>query len=157
MKILVMSDSHGKVGLLEDIINDNMNADIIAFLGDGERDFFRAMRDCRVPDDKEIWQVQGNCDPLSREEVTLIKEAAGIRFYVTHGFEQAVKWGLEKLSYKAEEQGCQIALFGHTHSRHLSNNGGVFLFNPGSAVSGSYGVINIVNGQLDITFGQIDF
>ena len=157
MKILVLSDSHGKVGLLEDIINDNAGADIIAFLGDGERDFYRALRNCRVPEDKEIWQVQGNCDPLSREEVTLIKEAAGIRFYVTHGFEQAVKWGLDKISYKAEEQRCQVALFGHTHSRHLSNHGGVILFNPGSVAAGSYGLININNGEIEIDYGQIVF
>lgn len=60
-----------------------------------------------------------------------------------HGFEQRVKFGLDRLAALAGEAGCSIALFGHTHGAHCSEMNGVTLFNPGSAANGSYGVITI--------------
>ena len=78
----------------------------------------------------------------------MVRDIDGVSFYITHGFEQGVKFGLEKLSYCAEEAGCKSALFGHTHGMHLSKLGGITLFNPGSAANGNYGVITIDDGTL---------
>lgn len=153
-KILVLSDSHGRSGKVKQMIAAHKDADGIIYLGDGEKDLESALAangfvsgagETFKSEEREIflYQVRGNCDRLSTEEVTLIREIAGIQFYITHGFEQRVKFGLEKLAAFAKEAGCSIALFGHTHGVHHSELNGVTLFNPGSAANGSYGVITI--------------
>ena len=59
MKIIVMSDSHGKCGNLIDIGLSHRNADAFIFLGDGWRDF----EDFSLYfNDKLCISVKGNCD-----------------------------------------------------------------------------------------------
>ena len=158
-KILVLSDSHGRSGKVKKMIAENLDLDGIIYLGDGERDLETGLSaNGFAKNDTEtcerdghnifLYQVRGNCDRESIEAVTLIREIAGIKFYITHGFEQGVKFGLEKLSYCAEEADCRVALFGHTHGMHLSELGGVTLFNPGSAANGNYGMIIVDEGNL---------
>jgi len=42
MRILVLSDSHGRAGNIYDVIEKHPEAEVIVFLGDGERDFENA-------------------------------------------------------------------------------------------------------------------
>ena len=139
VKLLVFSDSHGRKGKVKKILEAHKNADGIIFLGDGEKD----LETLPLGDESVLYQVRGNCDRESREAVTLIKEIAGVRFYITHGYEQGVKYGLGKLAAFAKKENCRAALFGHTHRVHLSEEDCVFLFNPGSAANGDYGIILI--------------
>ena len=157
MKILVLSDSHGKVGMLESIMNVNADADVFIFLGDGENDFARALKDCRIPAEKTVIQVQGNCDHTSRQAVTLVRNLGGINFYITHGFEQRVKWELEKIYYLAQEKHCQVALFGHTHKPLLERAEDIMLFNPGSVMGGCYGIIYITDGNIEFENRVVQF
>ena len=122
---------------MKKILEAQKDADGIIFLGDGEKDL------AALPPENAacLYQVRGNCDRESSEAAVLIKEIAGVRFCITHGNEQGVKYGLAKLAAFAKEKGCNAALFGHTHRAHLSKEDGVFLFNPGSAADGNYGVI----------------
>ncbi len=159
-----MSDSHGRSGKVKKMIEANKDADGIIYLGDGEKDLESANRTvagkrksgelspadyelARATEPAFLYQVRGNCDRDSKEVVTLIKEIEGVQFYITHGYEQGVKYGLEKLAAFAKEEGCQVALFGHTHGMHYSIIDGVELFNPGSAANGNYGVITIKSGK----------
>lgn len=151
VKLLVFSDSHGRKGKVKKILEAHKNADGIIFLGDGEKD----LETLPLGDESVLYQVRGNCDRESREAVTLIKEIAGIRFYITHGYEQGVKYGLAKLAAFAKEENCRAALFGHTHRVHLSEEEGVVLFNPGSAANGDYGVILIDGEKIDFLSEQI--
>ena len=154
MKLLVMSDSHGRAGKVKKMIAANADADAIIYLGDGEKDLEAALA---VSEFKRlVYQVRGNCDRESKEAVTLIQEFDGVLFYITHGYEQSVKYGLDKLSLFAEEQHCSVALFGHTHGEHYSELGGVKLFNPGSAANGSYGVITVAGGNVKFEHHKID-
>lgn len=166
VKILVLSDSHGRSGKVKKMIAENPDLNGIIYLGDGERDleialaangFARSAGEICEREGRSIflYQVRGNCDRESNQAVTLIREIEGIHFYITHGYEQGVKFGLEKLSYYAEEAGCKVALFGHTHGMHLSELGGVTLFNPGSAANGNYGVIAIEDGKLSFEQGLL--
>lgn len=143
MKLLVLSDSHGRTGKLKNIIDENSDADMIIYLGDGERDFEAAVSNTNT----EHIQVCGNCDRMSMEQVTIIREFAGVKFYITHGFEQGVKYGLGKIETLCSYSGCSVALFGHTHRQHLSENCGVTLFNPGAVANGEYGVITLAAGK----------
>lgn len=154
IKLLVLSDSHGRSGKVKQMIAAHKDADGIIYLGDGEKDLESALAangfvsgagETFKSEEREIflYQVRGNCDRISIKAVTLIREIGGWHFYITHGFEQRVKYGLEQLAALAKEAGCSIALFGHTHGAHCSEKNGVTLFNPGSAANGSYGVITI--------------
>lgn len=144
-KILVFSDSHGRKGKVKKILESHKDPDAVIFLGDGEAD----LELLNLSEDTALYQVRGNCDRVSRAAVTLVEEIAGVRFYITHGYEQGVKYGLGKFAALAKEEGCRAALFGHTHRVHLSEEDGVFLFNPGSAANGDYGMILIDGETLD--------
>ncbi len=163
-KILVLSDSHGRSGKVKQMIAEKGDANGIIYLGDGETDlesalsangFVRNADETCSGETRDIflYQVRGNCDRTSSEAVTLIREIAGKQFYITHGFEQGVKFGLEMLAAYAKDAGCSIALFGHTHGQHCSEKNGVTLFNPGSAANGSYGVITIDGDRVQFHHG----
>ena len=51
MRIVVMSDSHGRVDRVKQVIEQQSEAELFIFLGDGTKDFHQAMRG--VP--KEDW------------------------------------------------------------------------------------------------------
>lgn len=150
-KYLVFSDSHGRKNKVKKLLERHSDADGVIFLGDGEQDLSAALAESREPGDTEpegitVYRVRGNCDRGSDETVTLVEEIGGKKFYLTHGFEQGVKYGLSKLRAYAKAEGCSIALFGHTHRAHLSEEDGVILFNPGSLANGDYGII-LLNGE----------
>ena len=160
MKLLVLSDSHGRSELLSDIIRMHRDAEYIIFLGDGEMDLDAALAENAIdPYDphcrKRVLQVCGNCDIFSSEPVTFTEEIGEHRLMITHGFRENVKYGLSLLRSDAASKNCDIALFGHTHRQHLSEDGGVTLFNPGSVYSRQYGMIEFKNGESTFEFKEI--
>ena len=94
MKLLVLSDSHGHDENLTYMILSHPDVDAVIFLGDGECDFENAVNVCGIADSKVICQVRGNCDRASREPDKIIREFGGVRFLITHGHEQNVKYGI---------------------------------------------------------------
>lgn len=159
MKIVIMSDSHGKEERVIDIIMSHKDADGFVFLGDGERDFENALAygDIYPYGEKRkiISQVRGNCDIFSSEAVTLLENFDGVRVLVSHGHDQNVKLGLNRIAMQAREKNCQAALFGHTHSALLEEKEGVMLFNPGSIYSGSYGILIIKDGKCSFEHASV--
>lgn len=157
MKILVISDSHGKYQNTFDVVYENADAEIIIHLGDGVDDVDRAARD--VADMRhlavsKIFKVRGNCDMFSGEAITSFENIGGHKFYITHGYQQNVKsaLGIDALAVDARDNGRDVALFGHTHKPFYEERDGVYLFNPGSVMKGQYGIINI-----DEKTGTIEF
>ena len=58
----------------------------------------------------------------------------------------------------ADTMDAYIALFGHTHYQHLSENDGVTLLNPGTVGYGyypGYAVLNIENGTFSAELRSI--
>jgi putative phosphoesterase len=122
--------------------------DTVFFLGDGDGDI--AELEAKFPE-LTVYAVRGNCDFRSNRESSMLVTADGVRIYMTHGHLSDVKYDsrLEMLTSQALEAEAQIALFGHTHDQHLSENRGVMLLNPGSVGRGyypSYAVLNIKDG-----------
>lgn len=154
MKLLVMSDSHGHDEKLIDAILENPDADAIVFLGDGEWDFENAAAACGIGAEKTVCRVRGNCDRASREPETIVREFAGVRFLITHGHEQNVKYGLWGLVEDARDRGCTAALFGHTHRFFCDRKEGITLINPGSVGNGSYCIVQIQNGSASDPEGE---
>ena len=106
----------------------------------------------------EIKKVKGNCDYYSNNPVSDVVEFGGNRIFITHGHNYGVDFGLDGLSYAAEENKCNIALYGHTHVPDSSIRGKIIIVNPGSVsrprqLGGrpTYGVMKVnEEGKADI-------
>ena len=151
MKACVFSDSHGVVKNMIAAV-ELEKPDVCFFLGDGERDIPKLEE--KFPD-LPVYAVRGNCDFRSDLKKLLIFNVEGVIIFATHGHLSNVKYeeDLRTLTYQAKEAGADIALFGHTHYQHLSENDGVTLLNPGTIGYGyycSYAVLNIENGEFNI-------
>ena len=152
MRILVTSDSHRNTLALKRAVEAAKPFDAFIFLGDGEDDYSQVTMSLAGTD---TYAVRGNNDYNSMLTQTAAVEIGGHRFLLTHGH-RYVGWGnTGDLAAVAELNLCTIALFGHTHCRHFSEENGVYLFNPGSVAlprdgqPPSYGIITIENGKPD--------
>ncbi len=148
MRIIVMSDSHGNMGQVERIIKSNPDADMFVHLGDGEREV-AAVR-VKYPQ-LDFRSVSGNCDYSRESPVFLIVEAGGARIFCTHGHRYEVRYGTDTLSYIARDNGCNAALYGHTHERYIGQQDGIDIMNPGSCScprdgnKPSYGIVDVTD------------
>lgn len=142
MKLIILSDVHGRQSYAERILEKEKAQNVI-FLGDGYRDmqaladFFKEVR---------FWSVHGNCDGFGGESEQCIT-LGGKRIFFTHGHRYNVKMERETayitLRSEAVRQGAQIVLFGHTHVPDIVYRGGMILLNPGAVANGRYGVIEM--------------
>ena len=145
MRILVISDSHGRTSKIEEAIESQREAKHIFFLGDCVRD----IEDYPfIYPDRTFHIVSGNCDYSStyKSEDTVILEGKKILF--THGHHLYVKGGIGGLKQTALREGADIVLFGHTHIPYYEKENGVIYANPGSISrprlkDRCYGVIEI--------------
>ncbi len=150
MRIVVMSDSHGRADRVKRVIEEQPEAELFIFLGDGTRDFHTAMRG--IP--KEDWCVCGNCDFGSSDEYNLVSYVRDIKFYCTHGHQWNVKYDPTELIEQAKRKEVRVLLYGHTHQAVYEYQDGLHIMNPGSLGSprGSlyptYGVIDIQGKQI---------
>lgn len=141
MQLLIVSDVHGRMALLREVIEAHPAARTVLFLGDGLRQAQQAEEE--YPD-RTFYMVPGNGDfaadlPIAREETF-----GGKRFFFTHGHHYRVKYGLQTLELAARERQADIALFGHTHRPEEQYLDGLLLFNPGSLADGhAYGLIDV--------------
>lgn len=54
--------------------------------------------------------VRGNCDFETNNKLYLTIELECHKIFATHGHAYGVEWGIERLSYAALEEGCDIAM-----------------------------------------------
>ena len=156
MKILVFSDTHGYTTKMHEIISrKRANTDLVIHLGDNYRDVDEISRDFPTI---AFLGVRGNCDFLANDDYPQFRTFTydGHKFFLTHGHMQAVKKGeYAYLALEAKKNGCNVALFGHTHVATHTEVNGVTVFNPGSIsnprdfTSGTYGIITITDGKLN--------
>lgn len=140
MRILVVSDSHGDVFSLRKAVRSQPTAEIVVFLGDGERDMDFVSYET---ENKHVIAVKGNCDFGSILPENVTQTISEKKLFVTHGYLENVKFGDDKLIYKGQSLGADIILYGHTHVPVNKYVDGVYVFNPGSIRNGNYGFIDI--------------
>lgn len=164
MKCLCFSDSHGSPFNIRAALNKHPDAEVVFFLGDGLRDLEEF-----ILDRGKAWlAVQGNCDYFATLGDSLVKKTdritlMGKRIVFTHGDLYGVKYGIDGVTRLAEEQNADILLFGHTHTpleKYIpTEDGGYYLFNPGSIGAGyggaSYGIINITDKGILLSHGRL--
>lgn len=139
MKILVISDSHGKREAVYNTVYDEQ-PDAVIFLGDGISDLTKLQRE---RPELEIYAVKGNCDFASTERDRLLFELSGKRIFITHGHVYHVKFGLDSLINTAMTAGADIVMYGHTHIPNYSHFRNMLIINPGSLAAHSYGILTI--------------
>ena len=150
MRIVVISDSHGRTNVIDKILFSQKEAKHVFFLGDNVRD----IEDFEfLYPDKSFYVVAGNCDYGLFSPTTGIKEIEGVKIFYTHGHTFSVKSTTEHLLKAAKQNECKIALYGHTHIADTVYEDGVYLVNPGPVShprrgSPSYAVIDIEKGGI---------
>ncbi len=132
MKILIVSDTHGRDDNLRKVIELQSPFDMMIHLGDteGSEDYFE---EWVGNDNCEIHVVRGNndyfCTTPNEEEFYIGKFKA----FITHGHHYGVNMGPEMLEDEARDRGADIVMYGHTHRPYLRRlDDGLIVLNPGS-------------------------
>ena len=167
--LLLLSDTHGAVSAVRWIFNAFSHlCDACLFAGDGADDILSLVREAAagvltIP--PVVLMAQGNCDSESYPPVLHDTEAAkpfglplyqqkliaGQRILLVHGHFYHVELDDRKLCMAAENQGCTIAVHGHTHIQSIERFGAVTAINPGSPLrprGTSYGGFAILSLQM---------
>lgn len=148
MRIIVTSDTHQNYRNLETIVRRNLDADLFVHLGDGECEC-TLLRNAIPEIDDRFYYVKGNCDYDNHPITACIDLIPGHRLFATHGHRYAVHSTLTRLTQAAREEGCDIALYGHTHQSRSTYEDGIYVLNPGSACCPrdgnppSFGVVDV--------------
>ena len=120
MKVLVFSDSHGRLQPMEAIIRAHADTtDAVLHLGDGAAEVLTLRAKFRqIP----FHAVTGNCDSYTFSEFGITQDQClvlgGYTLYLCHGDRFGVGGGTSALAAYAAYKNADIALYGHTHMAH---------------------------------------
>lgn len=128
MRVLVISDSHGKNDDVKNVIKQVGHIDMLIHLGDIERgpEYIASLVDCPVH------MVSGNNDyniHVPYEDTFMIDD---FKVFITHGHRFYVNAGLTRLEEYAKENGIDVVMYGHTHVPYISIGDEYTILNPGS-------------------------
>ena len=151
-RIIVMSDSHGRRKLVDEVLQKHPDADYVFHLGDGADD----IEDAKIeyPNIK-FHQVEGNCDRYTRHSLREHIIIDRKRIIILHGHEQGVKYTLDLLVSFGHAEDADLVLYGHTHKPEIFCDEGMYIMNPGAMKDGRYGIVDIVNGKLVLTNARL--
>ncbi len=129
MKILIVSDTHGRLDNLEKAIDQVEDFDHLIHCGDieGQEEEIKEM--AGVP----VTMVRGNNDWNSRLAGNRVVDFGPYRLFVTHGHRYGVNFDTSELCEEAKARGCNVAVYGHIH-RPCVDEGDpdLTVLNPGS-------------------------
>ena len=120
MKVVVTSDAHGNMKMLQKIVKMNPDADFYLDAGDSERS---------EADIFPFKSVRGNWDYLITNQFR-VDNIGSVSIYTTHG--SGFLFNLSHLKKQADNLGCNIAVFGHTHQALITKMEDLLIVNPGS-------------------------
>ena len=167
--VLLLSDTHGAVDAVRWILAAfSEECQACLFAGDGAQDIMTVVREAaagKLTIPPVIIMAQGNCDcqlypPVFTDSenqkpfglpVYQQKMIAGQQILLAHGHLHHVELDGRKLSMTAENLGCTIAVYGHTHIQSIEGFGGVTAVNPGSPLRprgksyGGFAILSINN------------
>ena len=157
MKILVVSDTHGDCSRVIDVYRKLMKespVDVIVHCGDYAAD----AKELRARLGAHVARVRGNCDGAFSDSDWSVLETEAGNFLITHGHMERVDSGMQNIYYKALENDCVGAFFGHTHRASYTEMDDLVLMNPGSLTrprDGSGGTFGLVVTGPDSIWGKI--
>jgi putative phosphoesterase len=127
MRILIISDSHGRTDNIELLRGQIGKIDLIIHCGDGTSDFDYIRSFLGAP----ITGVTGNCDMFSQEPSRINLNLEGKIIHIEHGNRIQFLPDSELLEF-ARTNGYDVLLSGHTHVQKLLERDGRIVCNPGS-------------------------
>ncbi len=150
MKLIVVSDNHGRKKQLDTILNKHVDADYFIHLGDSEME---------VDDLKGYIAVRGNNDynGLKRFEILTLKNH---QILITHGHGYFYGDNRDALIDIAKSYNCNVVMFGHSHIFEYQVIDEIAFINPGSLhhnrdfTKPSYAIVEI---DKDIKVEKIEF
>ena len=129
MKVLIVSDNHGREQNLAEALEQTGPIDQLIHLGDveGGAEHIR-----ELAGDAPAAIIAGNndffCDLPNERIFTL----GGHRIFMTHGHGYFVHSGTLYLKREARKKGADIVMFGHTHKPYMEEDNELLFLNPGS-------------------------
>lgn len=129
MKVLIVSDTHGREQNLAEALEQTGPIDQLIHLGDveGGAEHIR-----ELAGDAPAAIISGNndffCDLPNERIFTL----GGHRIFMTHGHGYFVHSGTLYLKREARKKGADIVMFGHTHKPYIEEDNELLVLNPGS-------------------------
>ena len=147
MKIVVVSDNHGKIDDLDKVRMQENNVDIFLHCGDSQ-----------LPEQLiyPFSAVHGNCDYFDDYPQFRIVPTPYGNIYIEHG-NRMFPMSVEML----KEKGCIVYIQGHTHKKKLEKIEDCYFVNPGSISRprdgnvGTYLVINATKENIEFIFKTI--
>lgn len=128
MRILVVSDTHGRLDAINHVLKLIGEVDLILHAGDYYRDCDRLAYTLEVP----ARGVMGNCDFPGDGPIEDLLEVKGHKIFITHGHRYGVKSGTKAILDKAKKLGARVAIYGHTHIADFQVLDDIIILNPGS-------------------------
>ncbi len=126
MKILAVSDSHGK----KDILNE------LASRYADQVDHFVHCGDSELSSSDLIWgimtTVMGNCDYDYQLNDEYHFRAGDKNVLVVHGHRHSVRCSVAGLKQAAQQADASLVFYGHTHIAKAEQEDGILFINPGS-------------------------
>ena len=157
MQVLLLSDSHGCVRRMRQVLEQEADCKTVFFLGDGLSDLERVRKKfC----DRNFVAVRGNNDwdtEYTSYDDFAYKYLEGHTIIATHGHRVSVRTSLADYLKKAQGVMADLALFGHTHRKTAETRSGVLFVNPGALCDGSYAVLDLTDTQRDVRFCRCAF
>ena len=128
MRILIVSDTHGRHGGFDKALQMAGDFDFLIHLGDveGGEDYIEAMAGC------PCYIVGGNNDFFSQLPREMEISLGGKKFFCAHGHNYYVSLGPEKIVEEGRSRQADIVMFGHTHRPYIAESEGITVVNPGS-------------------------
>ncbi len=152
MQIVVVSDTHGRDEVYQELRMRHPQASAFLDCGDSETDPINL---------DGFVSVQGNNDYYADYPLERVLDLKELRVYMTHGQYLRYHNRIESLVVKAKENNCTLVLYGHTHVFDAQEVDGITLVNPGSLYHQrdmsipSYALITITKGKT--TVERIDY
>ena len=136
MKYLVVSDAHGNVELMQELVKENPGVEGYLDAGDSMSDSYSI---------QPFRSVKGNCDYFPFDEKALIRNRGG-NIFMRH---------LPYISL-AESQDVKVFIHGHTHRYKIEQKDNFIILCPGALSrprddsNGSYAILTIEEGKINI-------
>ncbi len=128
MKVLIVSDTHGRNHFLLDTLERVGPIDLLIHLGDYDNgeEYIRTITPCRVE------MVSGNNDFFTLLPKEKIIQIGKYTVMLTHGHRYGVNHSSWALRETAIKNCADIVMFGHTHVPMIDLSSSIWAINPGS-------------------------
>lgn len=127
MRVGIVADTHGNRQAMIEALDKMAPLDRVVHLGDFTDDLLEIKHKIAAP----YHLIAGNNDYYHGERESVF-DWEGVAVFAAHGDRYDVDAGLDRILKRAAEFNAKLVLFGHTHRPIITQEGGVWVVNPGT-------------------------